>query len=251
MKRFFLTLLFSLVISSCCFAEYYSFAVFSDTHSRFKVFKDIVDSMANDKSIQFAILAGDFTDRGTPAEYAEYKKFKKTSIVPIHELLGNHDIGRNGQGREIFKKWHKGGRYYYFDIASVRYILIDDSDDAGLGKDQWVWLNKVLDTNKTKLVFLHKPVVDPTQQMPKHVMYPTSERIELNDLFVKNKVKYVFSGHIHGYGRLEENGVIYVDVAGGGGTLYLPAFSGGFYHYVKVTVDDNGITDEVVKLYEN
>lgn len=62
-------------------------------------------------------------------------------------------------------------------------------------------------------------------------------------------MRYVFAGHIHGYGREERNGTVYILTAGGGAPLYLPAFDGGFYHYVKVTVDGNKITDELVKVY--
>jgi 3',5'-cyclic AMP phosphodiesterase CpdA len=250
MKKSFLSLLFVFLFSLSCFAEYYSFAVFGDVQGRETVFNDIISSINRDKSIKFAILTGDITGRGTPAEFAEYKKLKDRSAVPIYEVMGNHDIGRFYQGRKEFIKLYKE-RYYSFDIENIRYIMLDTSSDLGLGSGQWKWLKEQLSTSKIKLVFMHRPLVDASGSFPGHVMYPKSERIKLNDLLVAKKVKYVFSGHIHGYGREMENGVVYIVTAGGGANLYLPAFAGGFYHYVKVTVDDDKITDEVVKLYEN
>jgi predicted phosphodiesterase len=71
---------------------------------------------------------------------------------------------------------------------------------------------------------------------------------ELMALFKKYQVKMVVTGHIHGYARAERDGVIYLVTAGAGAPLYLPADFGGFYHYVKITVDGNKISEQVIKI---
>src|SRR3954471_16368963 len=41
------------------------------------------------------IASGDFTQRGTPAEFEMAHSFLKTLGVPIFAVPGNHDLGRN------------------------------------------------------------------------------------------------------------------------------------------------------------
>jgi 3',5'-cyclic AMP phosphodiesterase CpdA len=249
-RKILLSLIFVLFLCAFCFAGQYSFAVFGDPQGRYSITKDLIAAINNDKSIGFVIITGDLTANGRLSEYDEYQKLKKTCNVPIYEVIGNHDFNLMGHGREMMKKWY-GNRYYFMDLDNIRFVMMDNSNSRGLGSDQWQWLDKVLDTKSTILVFMHKPVIDATGYHPDHVMGPEKERSKLNRLLIEKHVRYIFSGHIHGYGRMEENGVIYVVAAGGGANLYLPAFAGGYYNYVKVTVDGDNISDEVVPLYND
>lgn len=120
-----------------------------------------------------------------------------------------------------------------------------------MGRQQLQWLKGTLDTDKMKFVFMHKPLFDPTGTYPNYVMTPKDENEAMGKLLAREEVRYVFAGHIHGYGRQEQDGIVYVLTAGAGAPLYLPNFNGGFYHYVKVTVDGSRITDELVKVYND
>jgi hypothetical protein len=62
-------------------------------------------------------------------------------------------------------------------------------------------------------------------------------------------VDYVLSGHIHCYFREVINGVTYIICGGAGGGLKC---ADGFYHYVRVSVKEDGrIEDSVVKVKKN
>jgi 3',5'-cyclic AMP phosphodiesterase CpdA len=119
----------------------------------------------------------------------------------------------------------------------------------GLGEEQWSWLKKALLTKKKKFVFMHKPLFDPSGTYTSHVMAPQRELNKLQQLLIDNGVRYVIAGHIHGYSKAEDGSILYIVTAGAGAPLYLPHFNGGFYHYVMITVDNDKISDEVVRIY--
>ena len=49
----------------------------------------------------------------------------------------------------------------------------------------------------------------------------------------------------------EVDGVVYIITAGAGAPLYAAPEDGGFYHFVKVTVQGDRVTDEVVRINRN
>lgn len=249
MKRPLIVLLALFCLHLSCFAARFSFAVFGDNRDGDQVFMEIVKRMNKDGSIQFAVNTGDLTPKGSASEYEKYWKMCSASKVTIYDVIGNHDLGLFNTGVGIFKKKY-GETYYYFDKGNARFILIDNNRSRGMGRKQWTWLREALNTDKMIFVFLHKPVIDSTGMYPNYLMLSKDERESLNKLFIRSKVKYVFAGHIHGYGKEVADGITYIITGAAGAPLYLPAFNGGYFSYVKVTVDGASIKDEVVKLYE-
>ncbi len=247
MREYLLGFLLILLLHSSCFADKFTFAVYGDNEGGYSTFQNVLDSISADRSISFAVSVGDITPRGTKADYERYFGMCAASNIKIYDTIGNHDNGASGEGRKIFQKKY-GSTWYYFDKGDARFIILDNSRSDGMGEEQINWAKKALATKKQKLVFMHKPIFDPSGMYPEHVMAPSSEAEKLDDLFIRDKVRYVFSGHIHGYLRAEEHGIVYVVTAGAGAPLYMPYFNGGYHNYVKVTVDGLNITDDVVKL---
>jgi len=248
MKKTFLVLLLLAVIQLSCYGAQFSFAVLGDNRDGDVAFLDIIKRINSDNDTKFIVNTGDLTPHGYASEYEKYWEMCGSSNVKIFDVIGNHDLGLFNAGAGSFRKKY-GETYYYFDHDNSRFIIIDNTRSKGLGRQQWTWLKDALKTEKDIFVFLHKPLVDATGMYPNYLMIPKKENDELNKLLKRSKVKYIFAGHIHGYGREAINGIVYVVTGGAGAPLYLPAHTGGFYHYVKVTVDGSKITDEVVKIY--
>jgi hypothetical protein len=59
---------------------------------------------------------------------------------------------------------------------------------------------------------------------------------------------YVFAGHIRAYDQTTRDGVIYVISGGGGAPLSRSEDQGGFYHYVRVSVNGTDIQTEARRL---
>ncbi len=235
------------LFSLSAYAQTFSFAVFGDSHGNYAVYNKLIEKMNADQDIDFGIHTGDFCNLGTMSEYKSYLEANKKARFPIYTAMGNHDAFRGGWKNYVMLI---APLYYSFDYENSHFVIVNNAMPNFFDDTQFEWLKKDLETNRNKnlFVFFHKPVFDPTEMNNNHVMDSRHFSEELQLLFHQNKVKYVFSGHIHGYGRQERDGVVYVVNGGAGGRLYLPPLLGGFYHYVKVTVDGDRVGDEVIML---
>ncbi len=229
-------------------AQAFSFAVFGDNHGNLRMLSDIFTRIKADRDIQFAVNVGDMVNRGDASQFKAYADFVNNSGVKVYHVMGNHDA-YNGDGQ--FIKYF-GRTYYSFDHENAHFIVLNNALNMYFDETQLDFLEKDLEANKGRgiFVFFHKPAFDPSNVYREFVMSDRRLAVKMMDLFKKYKVRYVSSGHIHAYLRSESSGVVYLVTGGGGGVLHLPAFMGGFYHYVKITVDGDKVKDEVVKLYD-
>lgn len=60
-------------------------------------------------------------------------------------------------------------------------------------------------------------------------------------------VSHVFCGHIHAYVEGIRNGVQYIITGGAGAILYPAGHPHAIHHYIRVTINDTGVTTEVIK----
>ena len=240
-------LFFLIVFCSSAFA--FSFAVIGDIQEGEQIFRQAVYLMNKDKSLLFAVCAGDLTESGTKWEYDRYKSIIDISKLRFYNVIGNHD--KYWGGIKNFEKLF-GRPYYSWDSSGSHFIALDNVSKNGLGTAQMTWLKADLaaSKDKPKFVFMHKPMFDITGSFPDQVMHPQTEAQSLMKLFEQNNVVAVFCGHIHGYAKEKVNGITYIISGGGGAHLHLPNFAGGYYHYTKATYDGRKFKDEPVKLYD-
>jgi len=228
----------------------FSFAVFGDNHGNLRMLSDIFSRIKADKSIEFAVNTGDFVNDGSAEEYKAYADFVSREGVRVYNVMGNHDACR-GAYRSFAKYF--GPDYYSFDRGNAHFIVLDNSFRGTFDKKQFDFLESELKANRNKVlfVFFHKPNFDPSNVYSDYVMSERQMSEKMTGLFEKYRVRYVFTGHIHAYLKAERNGVVYIVTGGSGGVLHLPAMMGGFYHYIKVTVDGDRVKDEVMRLYKD
>ena len=227
----------------------FSFAVFGDSHSNTDIFRTILDKVNADPEIEFAVHTGDLVNYGKLTGYEKYLSQTKGRRVQIYQVMGNHDAVSGGY--KLFQKYF-GPAYYSFDRENAHFIILDNAFKGDFNKIQYNWLVADLKKNQGKpiFVFFHKPVFDPTELYSDYIMSERKTAEELKELFRKYRARYVITGHIHGFGKAEREGIIYMISGGAGGSLHLPYYLGGFYHYVKITVKGDKITDKAVKLDE-
>lgn len=225
----------------------FSFAVFGDNRDGEPTYRRILQSVKSDPAIAFAVNTGDFVGRGEKEQYLAYRQLLKDFPVKIYHVPGNHDLVWGGW--RYFTKYF-GDYYYSFDQGNSHFIVLNNAFRESFDARQFRWLKKDLaGTSQANIfVFMHKPTFDPSKLYADYIMSGRKVTEELMALFTKYRVKYVFAGHLHGYARAERDGVVYIVTAGGGAPLYLPRDFGGFHHYVKITVDGEKITEQVVKI---
>lgn len=239
--------------------DVFSFMVFGDNHGGL-FFHDAVTlkliSRMNREDIfkkikipiDFVLNTGDVTLSGTPSQFLVFKKEQKLIKYPLFAVVGNHENREN----EVFEKYVGKTEFAFADRNS--YFIILDNSENELTDNQFDWLEKhLIEGQKYEhiFVFMHKPAFIPYFQS--HLVTPKSDRKwarRFRNLCTKYRVDMVFSGHYHMFKHEKIDGVDYITTGGGGGTIPtdIPEYDGGYFHYVRVLVEDGYVSYEVRKV---
>lgn len=172
-----------------------------------------IERMNNVFVPDFLIINGDViegTGRDNIVGFGELSSTRKLfdrTLLPKYWVVGNHDL------RAVNKKeWMDslGIDYLYksFDVRNYRIIILDSNFDeedkdivpgkyftrGNVSKKQIDWLEKELETDKKKIVFIHNPPLWNVDVRDNSGLLLNA--LELQEIFQKNKVTAVFSGHI-------------------------------------------------------
>jgi predicted phosphodiesterase len=220
-----------------------TFAVLGDSRDNPKVYAQVLQAVRRSGS-QFVIHTGDMVSQGSDGEWKAFRQTMAGFPLPFYPVPGNHDA-RAGKLDGYLKYSGAPGSHYSLSFGPVHIALVD-SHNGGLNAQELAWLRQDLSqaSQAFKIVVLHHPAFDPDGT--DHIMAYG------NDAFLaimqEQGVKAVFAGHIHAYAQAERNGVLYVYTGGGGAPLYRDGHANAFYHYLLVTVADEKVVIEVVKV---
>ena len=223
-----------------------SFYVFGDSQGYQDGILEIA-GIANQENPDFVIHCGDLTPFGQPNQYAEVVSALDAFSVPVYATVGNHDI-RNGGGERYFQQF--GSPTYSFDMGPAHFTVFNSSG-SDVAESEMIWLEQDLHQSESefKFVFTHIPSFDPRTDQ-EHAMVNETTADRLMDLFEAQGVNTVFAGHIHVFNETVRNGVRYVVTGGAGASLYASEEEGGIYHFVNVTLSDDGLSITPVLLSE-
>jgi 3',5'-cyclic AMP phosphodiesterase CpdA len=238
----------------------FSFIVVGDNRTGDDIYKQIVSQMMERKP-DLIVNTGDMI--ATPGHKEQWVKFWEMSrpiTAPYFLTVGNHDAHPKVLFSEKIYKAQvdlPGNELYYSFVAgNSLFVVLDsyiDDQEKKITGEQFAWLEGVLgrSTQKHKFVFLHHPLF--TEPGKGHHSgdcldkYP-KDRDKLEALFVRSKVDAVFAGHEHFYQRKTVDGITHVITGGGGAPMYLKDEDGGFYHFVRVVVNGDKVSGEVVDI---
>lgn len=177
----------------------------------------------------FIIEGGDLiegTDREGQKSIDDFKMlngyFEKMKI-PTYHAIGNHET-RGFSKKDWLDLTGNKETFYFFDYEDLRIIVMDGNENervdmngrnAGnyyLSDSQFEWLEKILSKsgNFRKIVFSHYPI----SETPGTKMINPDQSAKLREIFSKNKVSAVFSGHTELLDFKEMDGVRYFVVPG-------------------------------------
>jgi len=222
-----------------------SFAIIGDTHigQREAPYTAFVKQVEK-RGIHTIIIVGDAIE--TPGKKDEWDRlFHLTGDkIALHVTPGNHDANSR-RALAVYKEVFSRDAYYSFSQNDTLFVLLNTEITGQEGKitgQQFAWLDRELAKPFThKFVFLHRPLFPTIFGMGYCLDRYPQERDRLHQLFVKQGVAVVVSGHQHLYNRSEKDGVHYVISGGGGGRLH--GFSedeGAFLHYVLAKKSNGG-----------
>jgi len=231
----------------------WQFAFLADVHKGWGVFKPIMKEIVQG-GYSFAVIGGDIVAQNKENRYRFFLRelTKIRGTTPLYFVPGNHDVFEYSDNTEYsLDNYHKycGPDHYWFSRGDVAFVVINDSRSR-LTNMEFHWLQDTLRTvrdNFTHIfVFLHVPPFDP--RPGQNYCLSEKEGKRFMRLMEQYRVDYVFSGHIHCYFREVINEVVYIIGGGAGGSLKCPD---GFYHYVRVSVSEEGIEDSVIRAKKN
>ncbi|MFA6321385.1 MAG: metallophosphoesterase [Candidatus Omnitrophota bacterium] len=236
--------------------DYFEFIVFSDCHSGF-IFNDsaamkLVRSINREDRfkkvpIDFALVSGDISFRGSEWDYRTYNKIRSSIQMPVVSAIGNHDEDKDDGS--LFKKYVGQKDMAFADRNS--YFIVIDNQIGTISDEQFAKLEDELKKSSAyahRFIIMHKAPMSPYfQSWYRPERNPWSYRFM--KLCEKYKVDIVFSGHEHMFNEKEFGGVRYIVSAGGGQLPNFPDSDGGFLHYMVIRVNGDYVDYEVRKIF--
>jgi hypothetical protein len=190
------------------------FAVYADVQERIGDVQDIYARMNQDPRIRFALMSGDLTQRGTPAQLARFQRELETLAFPVYATLGNHELGTRD---DLFHD-HFGRGSFSFTFRGARFTLLD-SASATIAPAAARWLDGWLAAGAQAfhVVAMHIPPLDPVGLRNGGF----ASRLEANALVARlaaAKVDLTVYGHVHSYYAFSNAGIP-AYITGGGGAI--------------------------------
>lgn len=194
------------------------FMIVTDLHfgkEKPKAQEEFFASLENRK-LDFIVFLGDVVDSGDSENFEEAEQFvqrlkthlgSEFPVPPIYVVLGNHDLYNDG-----YEEWTKlnfnaaeGATFYKFETISVvgdkkypRSWYVLDTASGILGTRQLEELRESMNEDPNpKVVFSHYPVYTDMNLIMFFKLSDDRERATLIDIFDKNDVDMIFSGHYH------------------------------------------------------
>ena len=197
--------------------------------------EDFIEKMNNDFMPDFVVDGGDFTDgkdERSKETFLDYQKLYETVQAPHHYVLGNHEM-RGITVDEWLEFVDYESAYYFFDMKGYRFIVLDGNHRPNpdgsiehtsrnnyyypglIDREQLAWLKETLagavDSGLASIVFVHQPPIGIDSRDIEKLFYNGKE---LQEIFSKNNVQAVFSGHIERVCNTEIDGVEYYVIPG-------------------------------------
>ena len=233
------------------------FAVLGDSRGSEKVFPAIVDSL-NRIHPALIVHLGDLIHGYTDdlgiikKQWTIVDRQLSDLRIPFFVVPGNHDTytGKATADSRLVEFLHQrfGDWPRSMERSGALFLFLDSSrpgEEQVIGPSQLAWLDRELErwgsNNGPAFLFLHHPLISPTGRS-------LVNADEVLALLEGSAVKAVFCSHDHMYHRsVLPSGIRQYITGGAGASLRgLKPEQGGFYHFLIVTLGDNGQADVVV-----
>jgi len=256
-----------------------TFSVIGDTEARPHVNDQVAKQIWGERP-HFNVIVGDLTDGGRNNNRFEWTHEYFLGVNQVASRIPFIAAPGNGESDLVwYQHYHNlpNGEYYYsYRVGDIEFFMLDsnmghhDQNRPGFRAKQKAWLEQALkkSTAKWKFAGHHHPVYSSDENdygdtyKEKSANGDVRVRDDFLELYEKYGVDMVFFGHLHSYertwpiknGRVDRNGVVYVQTGGAGGNLEAASptrnwftkrvYSG--HHYVLVHVE--GDTLELVSV---
>ena len=193
-------LFFILLACSFAFPQETRFVVIADTHvgagKAGAELEAIVARINRLPGIAFVVVAGDITEKGSPAEFGEAKKILNKLAAPYYAIPGNHDSHWLGYGLAGFRNTWRDDKFL-FQKNETFFIGIHGWDLGHVSPQDLLWLERRVSecpSSSTILLFIHHP------------MNLLDNGFAVSNI-LRGRRAFVISGHVHRNEEVEYNGI--------------------------------------------
>lgn len=237
----------------------FTFASYGDSRSAPKIFSQVTEGMMN-KNPDFSIYLGDLAFDGSyklwKEEFFIPKQLEMAANVPFYNAVGNHEKWiKNTQAFTDVPPCNSTDKgFYSFDYGDFHFLVLSTEHNTKKNSPQWEFAKKDLEQSKAKwkIVAFHIPAYCSGGHNENKNMIAFS-----NEIFEKNNVDIVLTGHSHFYQHNYVNKVHHLVLGGGGSPLYVPTQaiytvkSAKLYHYAIFKYQNNLLEMTVYDLENN
>jgi 3',5'-cyclic AMP phosphodiesterase CpdA len=227
-------------------ANDFSFLVCGDPHGRTDILAEIIGQL---REGEFLVITGDLTNGKSLQEMKDMKAFLDGTGVVYYVIPGDNDMpqGDPSNFNAVF-----GNDYYSIDVQQSHLVFLNDAvQGVGCPSGELGWLREDLAAVDGQVVigFAHVPPGAPVGMEDSQAMEREAEsNQEMLGYLEKAGAAVLYCGHLHVY-MLYSSGPPRIVVSGGAGaTPHLSEQSGGYHHFLRVTVTGDRVSEEVVHL---
>ena len=151
----------------------YSFGALSDVHLPYAAqnastdFQKALTYFNNVANVDFICISGDMSDKGTDAEWLDYKNHVDaySPNIPVHLSAGNHDVSNGNMSYDYPVQYTGNPLWYSFEQNNDVFIMFglrQWQGDNVFHNEALQWLYETLEENKDKrcFVFQHEMRLD-------------------------------------------------------------------------------------------
>lgn len=218
-----------------------SFAVFGEANNSIGVFENEILPRINAAPVDFAVSAGNIVSGGGEDKYRAILGALTQLRKPYLLTFAENEFDEFGS----LRFYQRFGPYFHsVNLDAVRLVFLDAT---GRTPTDWQerWLRDILPDQVAEpvIVFAGHPLVDP---VPETLFAPDTgawsapeDRVRLLDLLGELGVDMVISAGASTHSDQEVDGIRHIVTGGAGGLVLNDEDS--FYHFLRVSVDPEGI----------
>jgi len=234
----------------------FSFLVIGDTQTN-ETAETLIETALQEGSASFMVILGDFVKEPDIWRHRFFLTEMTSEIkpsFPVFLVSGNHDIdyfpsGKKSTERRVTVDIYEflyGARNFDFVFNNCLFIIcgVDLRNPASYLDELRHTLSQKGRGKKHIFVFVHYPPKGLAEYIPAHL--PHEE--EFFSLLEAHGDVTCFFGDFHGYWRGQRKGVNLIVTGGGGHLKQSQPEWGKFNHILRVTVDENKMSEEVITL---
>jgi hypothetical protein len=180
--------------------------VLGDTQKGIAAFGELI-RQAKVTELDLVVHTGDLVSRADEGHYELAGLYVRRSLEYSKMVVtpGNHDI----KGDEGLFQSHIGARQFAFHWGPVDIVIVDNATGP---PDVAAVEMMLVQSTVPVLLFMHVPPIE----APAATYKPKPAYESFLKMIRKYPVVYVFTGHAHGYSRVEHDGVIFISNGVGG-----------------------------------